>query len=900
MRRANRNTYSLIALILLCSILPVGCAPAVPDGTATAKTERPGETELPAPETAAPGTEPAQTGTPGTEAPETEKTGETETAAPETTGSETEPAQTEAPETEVPETAAPETAAPETTAQETEAPEPPQGGDPDAPVVFVTQKGAGQKDGSSPENAATLADGLGKTKKTGGTVVVCGPLSFPETYYFPSNEAPVTLTSVRDGVDYRKTAGAKLSFSADANFYGDYLLEGLAVSAGKNDLFFCFRYNNVTVGADVDCSRASGVSTYIALLGGCNAPSSLHMNSYQLGCHKDASVTVTSGTWQYIRGGNNRTDAKSAFGTVDEGVSFSVFIKGGRFTASSGTNFNSASGMNSVAGAVYMEISGGTFEGPVYLLSRTGSNPDRNPVSVTGSVTLKITGGAFLSKDLSVRQETSDAITVSTRADTVLCVTGGSFPSGTSAKGIPGARLILGSAVSLSGSAFASAEQSDASCLAVRAPVLTANGIRYTDPPAVSLSATKPLTDEEKNALGPDAKDRIADAEALIAEQKARENDRAQLAGLYSAASRTLSDPAYSLHRVESLRFVSLLTGEYSDNRTLSNYDIARVGGGYMIDCGDSVLMAFGDSNSEDGLGKIWRANSLAFTSDFDYTDGLRIDGFYMGDSYQSKPFAGEFLPSLHKKGTEESKIPTGGLKIGDTLYFYYMSVNAWGTTGRNGCWPCNYGALAKSTDMGRSWEIPSDLRWPAGTDVSDPVKEIPAYGLAQLYPVLDGDWVYVFGVPGGRKGACRLMRVKADRIEDLSAYEYMTGRDGNGRGIFERGEAAMNSNFAAIEAAVGGVGVMYNEYLGEWVVLYCTAYAGSLKNSIVMRTAKTLDGKWSDPVLVIRQGGVMGAVYEPRVSSVYTRENGRYMMVITSRATFYQSLVWEIELSKK
>ncbi|MBQ7170798.1 MAG: DUF4185 domain-containing protein [Clostridia bacterium] len=893
MKRTSRTGHSLLALVLLCSLLPIGCAPAAPSSPVSSETAETGKAPLPA------GTA-EQTEVPQTAAPETKKTGETETAAPETAGRETEPAETETPETAPPQGGSAETAAPETAAPETEAPEGLQGGDPAAPVVFVTEKGAGKKDGSSPENAAALADGLGKTKKTGGTVVVCGPLTFPETYYFPSNEATVTLTSVRDGIDYRKTSGAKLSFSADANFYGDYLLEGLAVSAEKNNLFFCFQYNNVTVGADVECSRASGVSTYIALLGGYNAPSSLHMNAYQIGCHKDAAVTVKSGTWQYLRGGNSRMDAKSAFGTVDEGVSFCVYVKGGRFIASSGQDFNSASGMNSVAGTVYMEISGGTFDGPVYLLSRTESNPNRNPVAVTGSVTLKITGGTFLSKDLAVRQVTSDAITVSTYAKTVLCVTGGSFPAGTVAKGNPGARLLLGSAVSLTGSAFTVTEKNDASCLAVRAPALTANGIRYTDPPSVTLSATTPLTDAEKDALGPDAKTRIADVDALIAEQKKRENSPAQLAGLYSEKSRTLDDPAYSLYRVESLRFVSLLTGEYSDNRTLSNYDIARVGGGYMIDCGDSVLLAFGDSNSEDGLGKTWRANSLAFTSDFDYTDGIRIDGFYMGDSYQSKPFAGEFLPSLHKKGTEESKIPTGGLKIGDTLYFYYMSVNAWGTTGRNGCWPCNYGALAKSTDMGRSWEISSDLRWPAGTDVSDPVAQVPLYGLAQLYPVLDGEWVYVFGVPGGRKGACRIMRVKASQIEDFSAYEYMTGRDENGNGIFERGYDAMMSNYAAVEAAVGGVGVMYNEYLGEWVILYCTAYAGDLKNSIVMRTAKTLDGVWSDPVLIIKQGGVMGAVYEPRVSSVYTREGGRYMMVITSRATLYQSFVWEIEVSKK
>ena len=43
------------------------------------------------------------------------------------------------------------------------------GGDLPAPpaTVYVTEKGAGKRDGSSPENAATLAEGLGMTKKSG-------------------------------------------------------------------------------------------------------------------------------------------------------------------------------------------------------------------------------------------------------------------------------------------------------------------------------------------------------------------------------------------------------------------------------------------------------------------------------------------------------------------------------------------------------------------------------------------------------------------------------------------------------------------------------------------------------------------------------------------------------------
>ncbi|MBQ2118580.1 MAG: DUF4185 domain-containing protein [Clostridia bacterium] len=769
----------------------------------------------------------------------------------------------------------------------------------EAAVVFVTETGAGRKDGSSPENAATLADGLGKTKRTGGTVVVCGPLTFEKDYTFPSAEAPVTLTSVWDSVDYRTAAGASLTFSANAFFDGDYDLDGLRVVAGASNLLFCFGYHNVTVGADVDCVRASGVTTDIALICGCFAGnSSAYTYVYQTSCRADAAVTVRGGTWQYIRGGNFRPKPASVFGTVDGGVTFEVFVEGGRFTADSGSNFNSVSGMNGVAGTVYMEISGGTFEGPVYLFSRTGTNTNNYPVPVTGSVTLKITGGVFRSAALAVCQPTANQkIDLTDAQETILCVAGGTFPSGTAAVGESGSRLILGSSVPVTkGSGFTTAncQKDDAACAAVQAPALTDNRIRYTDPPAVSLSATEPLTAAEQSALGEEAKANLAKVNTLLA--------AGNLAAKQNASRMTLTDPAYALDRVQSVRLLSLLTGEYSDNRTLSNYDIARIGGGYMIDCGGTTLLAFGDTKPEDDLGTPWRANALAFTTDCDYTDGITFDGFYMGDTYQAEPFAGEFLLSGHDvvNKTEESKIPTGGVKIGDTLYFCYMSVASWRENeARDGRWPCNYGGLAKSTDFGRSWETPSDLRWPAGTDVSDPVEEIPDWGLAQLYPVMDGEYVYFFGVPGGRGGYCRLMRVRRTQIENFSAYEYMTGRDGNGRGIFERGETAMATNFAAVDKCVGGVGVMYNEYLGEWLMFYCAKQAGSLKNSIVLRAAKTLDGVWSEPVLVMSQA-TFGSVYEPRVCSAYTREGGRYMMVITSRSDIYQSLVWEVEISKK
>ena len=84
-------------------------------------------------------------------------------------------------------------------------------------TVFAMQNGAGNMDGRSPENAAPLAEALGMTKYGGGTIVVCGPLVFEHNYAFPSNYAPITITSHYRGVDYTKS-GAALILSANLTF----------------------------------------------------------------------------------------------------------------------------------------------------------------------------------------------------------------------------------------------------------------------------------------------------------------------------------------------------------------------------------------------------------------------------------------------------------------------------------------------------------------------------------------------------------------------------------------------------------------------------------------------------------------------------------------------------------
>jgi len=791
-------------------------------------------------------------------------------------------------------------------------------------LVFVGNSLKGTADGSTPNNATTLNNALGYVKKNDGVIVVTEPINLDEyidgKYFFPANDKVTTITSVYGGVDYRKTSNASITVSSVVSMYGDYVFEKVDFISGSSTANLCFQYNNVTIGEGVNCTRATDVTNDIALTAGYAVAAGFVMPMYEVSCHEDAKIIIKSGTWQYIRGGNHRNNANAPFGTIDENATLVIKVEGGTFTATA-TKLVSAVGMNSVDGTVYMEITGGIFAGDVNLYSRFGSNNTQSYTTHnTGSATLNIKGGTFNGTAIKVYQ--SDAFTTNTGTN-LICIQGGTFASGLTVTGSSTANdtLILGDGITLTNTYFNTIKNGATETAKIVEPTLGYNAPVYTTPPASMNpelgtnfvaknengdfivsdtdidAAIDEIWDTYQNYIEMDLEEGEDLETKFKADLKSRITKIRNLAGLDGVNDalnefRTLKDTnnEYNLNRVVSSKFITLLTGEYSINKTVTNYGIGGAGGGYMIDCGDFVLVAFGDTEDENGLGSPWRANTLGYTTDFDYTDGIKFDGFYLNDAGEWNGDATEFLNSSHANNTEMSKIPTGGIKIGNTLYFGYMSVRTWANDennqGSGSSWQCNYGGLAISRDMGRTWETPADLRWP----------ELSYY--AQLYPVLDGDMVYIFGVPGGRNGACKLMRVHKDYIENFAAYEYLVGRDANGNPIYERGYDAMMSDYAIVEKAVGGVGVVWNEYLGEWIMMYASSNTGDItRASIVMRVAKSLDGVWSDPVVVMSQS-TYGAVYEPRICQKYSQ--GNKLMVICSRWDIYNSLIFEVELEKK
>ena len=793
-------------------------------------------------------------------------------------------------------------------------------------VVYVSNNGNG--DGKTAENPTKLANALSSLKVSGGTVVITDAVT-PATsannkLSLPSASSPITITSYHDGVDYAEQ-GASLTLPGSVIFNGDYTLEKINLVAGANDIYLAMQFNNVTIGDDVNCSKASGVTTDMYILAGYYVNTSAYRNLYEVSCNEDAEIVVKSGTWAYFNPGNRRTETNSTFGTIQSGVSLVCKIEGGTYTAASGNHLVSANGMNNVEdGAnVYVEISGGTFNGPVNVISRRGSAQAGVDTHINGNVTLKITGGTFNGATLNIKQGATPAI--GENADIKLVIAGGEFSDGTTSTGTNNSNSSVVVAEALANTITRNSYTSDvvdtAAANSVSAPELLYAKQEFTAPPVYETKpelGVRPENFTAVDTLTEKGKERLEYAINLLNKADAELSTRHQL--------RQLDDTNYNLKSVSSAKLITLLTGEYSINKTLTNYSIGAAGGGYMVDCGEYVLFAFGDTEDEGAstdpnyVPVPWRSNTLAFTKDIDFSDGIIFEGFYMNDESclpYGNNYAEEFLLSEHKDNVEKTRIPTGGVMIDGTLYYYYMSVNHWSDDGTD-IWVCNYGGLAKSTDFGRTWEMPTDLQWPGTIGKTYPYQgkdaqgnaitaEHTLFGLGQLYPVYDEEsgYVYVFGVPGGRKGAVKLMRVKAENIENFNEYEYLVSRDANGKGVFEKGEAAMMTEYAAINAPAGGPTLMYNEYLDEWVITYCApgngvqlAYDNAHEvNGIYMRVAKSLDDVWSDPVLIMSQASY-GQVYEPRVLTKYQNEN-KFMLICTTW-DIYQSLVFEVEITKK
>lgn len=317
-------------------------------------------------------------------------------------------------------------------------------------VVYVdSSRGSAFGVGASPDAPVSTFARAVDLCKGGGTIVVSGPVTpattgknLTKVFISQENSAPITVTSIDpyNGTDYRTANGARIFMSGSMYLNGDFVFKSVTFDMVSSAVKLVCNYNNITFGAGVSSTITSG--GHSVLIVGHDVVSTWQ-SDYDLSCVKDCTVNIASGTFTYLRGGNYRTysekDSAYAYGTIKSGVTLTINVTGGTFSLEEGaSNVNTAdSRLSSVIGqngmesgsAAVLNVSGGTFRGGLFAVPRMNPYYNGTAPSVAGSISIHITGGAFLGSRLDYLQTYPGAKAPTRGGAYALTISGGAFAS---------------------------------------------------------------------------------------------------------------------------------------------------------------------------------------------------------------------------------------------------------------------------------------------------------------------------------------------------------------------------------------------------------------------------------------------------------------------------------------
>jgi len=388
------------------------------------------------------------------------------------------------------------------------------------------------------------------------------------------------------------------------------------------------------------------------------------------------------------------------------------------------------------------------------------------------------------------------------------------------------------------------------------------------------------------------------------------------------------------MFNIKETRYVQTVTGE----GITSQWDVYGTDLGIPVysEAQKRMYFLFGDSFGEGELypGKPmnWRGTIAGYTSDLDFTNGIKWEGFLDDGNGVARQLVRAHY-SKNEAKIERTKISQGGIEIDGTLYVFYESIRFWGEDR----WYINYGGVIKSTDGGKTFSKVYDLSWIEPTDDEgvklassliledmelEPVSNVKfdanahiAPGFGQMYAADGKDgYIYVYGRLGGRVAGIKVGRVKKEDIECFERYEYLTEFDGD-KAVWKPCREGLDAIMAApekaemIPARTSNMTVCYNEYLGKWMLMYYKPGQG-----IYCCFADTPYGPYSEGVEALPydhpalsadlpEAKGRSALYGGFTHEKMVREGGKIVSFVVSqwvnrenKPRFYGSRLFEIE----
>lgn len=323
-----------------------------------------------------------------------------------------------------------------------------------ASAIFVDgENGNDENDAGTPDTAVkSFERAYEMLSAERSRIVIVRSVKSSSSYSLPKYDGVVTFTSKHDGVDYAQTNNASLRVGYTFSVDSDVVFENIsikAMSAGSN---FCLNFHNATFGEGVSVEHSSTRSVNLVL--GHNVIDKAlnatgHMTAKEVSAKRDCTLTVNSGDWNSIIGGNYREGYNSPIGTFEGNLTINI---GGTASVNSKAKPDdieglglSATGHNITKGSVTLNISGGKFNCPVYAVGKVGRYYNRtndngkngtdgtqygSDVRYEANVTVNVTAGDFTldaSSQIKAIQVPGDT---AMHGDYTLNVTGGSFKEG--------------------------------------------------------------------------------------------------------------------------------------------------------------------------------------------------------------------------------------------------------------------------------------------------------------------------------------------------------------------------------------------------------------------------------------------------------------------------------------
>lgn len=350
-------------------------------------------------------------------------------------------------------------------------------------------------------------------------------------------------------------------------------------------------------------------------------------------------------------------------------------------------------------------------------------------------------------------------------------------------------------------------------------------------------------------------------------------------------------------NRSDTLQYVKrvgFVTGESGFVNTMERFNVmgTDLGIPYYDPENGRLTLLFGDTYSGKNFSGNWRSNVALYTTQTDYSTGIALTGALTANGAAENGFAVQITPGsapvvpllqgdAEKTPNTHSCIPTGAVVVDGTIYVFYMEIDKNGFPPSGG-WGVYCNRVVKSEDHGQTWKQVPGLVWQANDNTEH---DGVAPNFAQIYPLQVEDYIYIYGICGGRSGGTKLGRVPKDQIEDFEAYEYFTGYDDSGNPKWRKGTSGLQyikqrESAYLIDLPCGEMCVTFNAYLNKYLAIY---QSGS---NLVYRTADTPYGPFSSPEIILTTSGDMDSAYGAFTCEQLSDMDGQRIWILVSEWT--------------